>query len=62
MPDASADEPDRTDETWVLFDRQLVDDELYEMWPQFVPGVRILVLSDSCHSGTAGTAKNRVAH
>jgi hypothetical protein len=53
VPDASADEADRTDETWVLYDRQLVDDELYEMWSQFAPGVRILVLSDSCHSGTA---------
>jgi len=40
------------DETWVLYDRQLVDDELYKIWSKFKPGVRILVLSDSCHSGT----------
>lgn len=45
-------ESDRKDETWVCYDRQFVDDELYEIWGQFKAGVRILVLSDSCHSGT----------
>jgi len=45
-------EEDRMDETWVCYDRQLVDDELYELWGKFKSGVRILVLSDSCHSGT----------
>ena len=44
---------DGYDETWVLYDRQLVDDELYTLWSKFAPGVRIVVLSDSCHSGTA---------
>jgi len=47
---------DRMDETWVCFDRQLVDDELYERWSKFKSGVRILVLSDSCHSGTVTRA------
>jgi hypothetical protein len=50
--DTNADEADRMDETWVCYDRQLVDDELYEMWGKFKAGVRIVVLSDSCHSGT----------
>jgi hypothetical protein len=52
--DTNSDEKDndRMDETWVLFDRQLVDDELYNIWAKFKAGVRILVLSDSCHSGT----------
>src|SRR5215831_2039062 len=50
--DTNGDEPDRMDETWVLFDRQLVDDELYALWGGFKTGVRILVLSDSCHSGS----------
>jgi hypothetical protein len=52
--DTNADETDkgRMDETWVLFNRELVDDELYELWGKFKAGVRIVVLSDSCHSGT----------
>ncbi|MBL9134482.1 MAG: caspase family protein [Verrucomicrobiales bacterium] len=54
VPDTNGDEtdPGRQDETWVLFDRQLVDDELWALWKKFKKGVRILVLSDSCHSGT----------
>lgn len=43
---------DSKDETWCLYDRQLIDDELWALWARFAPGVRILVLSDSCHSGT----------
>jgi hypothetical protein len=43
---------DEYDETWVLFDRQFVDDELYALWAAFASKVRIIVLSDSCHSGT----------
>lgn len=50
--DVNNDEPDGLDETWVLYDRELVDDELYAMWSRFRPGVRVFVLSDSCHSGT----------
>jgi hypothetical protein len=52
VPDTNGDEQDATDETWVLYDRQLVDDELYDLWAGFTPGVRIFVLSDSCHSGS----------
>jgi metacaspase-1 len=52
VKDRNHEEKDRMDETWVLFDRQLVDDELYTLWAKFKPGVRILALSDSCHSGT----------
>jgi hypothetical protein len=50
--DVAGDENDRLDETWVLWDRQLLDDELYGLWAEFKPGVRIVMLSDSCHSGT----------
>lgn len=53
VPDRNGDEEDNYDETWVLYDRQLVDDELYKLWGSFAPGVRIFVLSDSCHSGSA---------
>lgn len=53
VPDGNdEDEEDRTDETWVLYDRQLVDDELFALWTKFKPGVRIFLLSDSCHSGS----------
>jgi hypothetical protein len=52
LPDINNDEPDAEDETWCLYDGELVDDELYSLWRKFAPGVRILVFSDSCHSGT----------
>ena len=52
VPDTNGDEQDRMDETWVLYDRQVVDDELYALWAKFKPGVRIAIFSDSCHSGT----------
>jgi hypothetical protein len=53
VPDRNGEgEEDRSDETWVAHDRQIVDDELYAQWGRFAPGVRIFVLSDSCHSGT----------
>ncbi len=50
--DANKDEPDGLEETWVLYDRELLDDELYAAWSLFRPDVRIFVVSDSCHSGT----------
>lgn len=53
LPDTNGDEPDKLDETWVCFDRELVDDELFSLWSTFAAGVRIFVLSDSCHSGSA---------
>jgi metacaspase-1 len=52
LPDQNADEDDALDDTWCLYDGELVDDELYAMWSTFAPGVRILVFSDSCYSGT----------
>ncbi len=52
VPDVSGEEADKLDETWCLYDGQLIDDELYYELSRFKTGVRILVLSDSCHSGT----------
>jgi hypothetical protein len=56
VPDESGDEQDLADETWCLYDGQLVDDELYIEWSKFDAGVRVLVLSDSCHSGSVTRA------
>jgi hypothetical protein len=52
VPDVNGDETDMVDETWCLFDGQMIDDELYRMYGALADGVRVLILSDSCHSGT----------
>ncbi|MCF6406611.1 caspase family protein [Chitinophaga filiformis] len=53
-------EMDGFDETWCLYDRQLIDDELFECFSKFKPGVRILIFSDSCHSGSVAKAAEAV--
>ena len=51
MPNTGNDfEPDGFDETGCLYDGELIDDELYAALANFAAGVRIFVLSDSCHS------------
>jgi hypothetical protein len=57
MLDENADEieidkNDLYDETWCLYDGELIDDYIYAALSNFKPGVRILSFSDSCHSGT----------
>ena len=50
VPDRNGDEgkfgdtADSMDETWCLYDRELIDDELAALYAKFRPGVRILVL------------------
>jgi len=56
VDDTNGDEKDRMDETWVCYDREFIDDELYALWGKFKAGVRIVVLSDSCHSGSVARA------
>lgn len=57
IPDVSSEEADKLDETWCLYDGELIDDEIFLELSRFAAGVRILVLSDSCHSGTVTRAR-----
>jgi hypothetical protein len=52
LKDLDDDESDRRDETWLLYDREVLDDEIHAALAQFSPGVRVIIVSDSCHSGT----------
>lgn len=60
QPDVNGDEdlngddfkPDKEDETLVAYDGVIIDDELDHVWMKFRNGVRIVMLSDSCNSGT----------
>jgi len=45
------------DEMWCFYDCVFIDDEFYNELAAFAPGVRIVVLSDSCHSGTVTRAR-----
>lgn len=40
------------DQTYCLYDELLIDDEMIALWAKFKQGVRILVISDCCHSGS----------
>src|SRR5512135_1946269 len=57
IPDRNGDEADGLDETWCLYDRMLSDDELGRLWTEFADGVRILMISDSCHSGSVARGR-----
>jgi len=56
VPDDDGDEPDRRDEALCPYDvftaGPLLDDELYEIFAERERGVRAVLISDSCHSGT----------
>jgi hypothetical protein len=52
LEDKNYDEQDFQDETWCLYDRQLLDDELFARFSRFKKGVNIIMISDSCHSGS----------
>lgn len=55
VPDRNGpeDEADRLDETLVFYDRQFVDDELYNEFTAFPEGVCVSAYFDCCHSETA---------
>jgi hypothetical protein len=60
VPDQNGDEPDGYDETWCLYDTELVDDSLYGALCTFAEGVRIFIMSDSCHSETVARDRPRM--
>jgi hypothetical protein len=59
-PDTNGDEADRYDEALCPYDihqgQVLVDDEIHEMFNKRALGVRLILISDSCHSGTVTRA------
>jgi hypothetical protein len=56
VPDGDGDEPDGRDEALCPWDigqgNVLLDDELRELFSKRARGVRLLMISDSCHSGS----------
>lgn len=48
------DERTGCDQSWCLHDGHLLDDQLAGYWRLFQPGVRIVVVSESCYSGGMG--------
>lgn len=59
-PDTSGDETDGYDEALCPHDIQqgqvLLDDEIHEIFNKRLAGVRLILISDSCHSGTVTRA------
>lgn len=56
IPNFVADEARRLSTTWCLYDGQLIDDELYLEMSRFAAGVRVILLSDCCHTATVTRA------
>ncbi|WP_153160308.1 caspase family protein [Zoogloea sp. 1C4] len=56
VPDQNGDEPDGRDEALCPWDigsgKVLLDDEIAVIFTNHAPGVRVLLISDSCHSGS----------
>jgi hypothetical protein len=56
VPDDDGDEPDSRDEALCPVDLRaagpLLDDDLFDVFAEQQPGARIVLISDSCHSGS----------
>ena len=56
VPDSNGDEPDDRDEGLCPYDLTskgaLIDDDIHELFARRAAGVRITLISDSCHSGS----------
>ncbi len=59
--DRDLDERHGSDESWCLYDGELLDDKLAGYWRLFDPGVRIVVVSESCYSGGVGRTDHGLA-
>jgi hypothetical protein len=62
LKDEHNEEDDKQDETWCLYNGQMLDDEIYSHWDKFKKDVKILMISDSCHSGTISKAISENAY
>ena len=62
QPDYNDDESDRQDETLVAYDREVIDDEIHGALLRFSEGVRLVMISDSCNSGTNYRAIRNIAN
>ncbi|MBN1347811.1 caspase family protein [candidate division KSB1 bacterium] len=56
VADTSGDEPDAYDEALYVYDGILLDDELRAIFQKVAPDIHIVVISDSCFSGTVTRA------
>lgn len=56
VPDEGTDEMDGRDEAWCPYDMEtnglILDDDLFSIFERRKPGAKIVMISDSCHSGT----------
>jgi hypothetical protein len=61
VPDSSGDEPDGRDEALCPYDLAtkgaLLDDDIHALFSRRAAGVRIVLISDSCHSGSVSRGR-----
>ncbi|MBW2163245.1 MAG: caspase family protein [Deltaproteobacteria bacterium] len=60
QPDLNGDELDGKDETLVAYDREVIDDKIHYALTRFKTGVRIVMISDSCNSGSGTNYRGRM--
>ena len=52
QPDFGGDELDGKDETLVAYDREIIDDKIHRVLKAFKSDVHVIMISDSCNSGS----------
>lgn len=50
--DLNGDEPSGYDQTWCFYDGEIIDDSIHDLLKTVAGGVRVLIISDSCFSGS----------